>query len=65
MLAIVAFTDADEPWPMSTIAMTAATPITMPSVVSAERMTLRRNARMATRSVLKKAIGVMNVSMEA
>ena len=33
MLAIVACTDAEEPWPISTMAMTAATPMTMPSVV--------------------------------
>ena len=48
MLAIVACTEADEPWPISTMAMTAATPMTMPSVVSADRITLRRKARMAT-----------------
>ena len=35
---------ADEPWPISIMAMTAATPMTMPSVVRAERMTLRRSA---------------------
>src|SRR5262245_55019688 len=33
-----------EPSPISAMAMTAATPMTMPSVVNAERMTLRRRA---------------------
>ncbi len=33
-----------EPSPISAMAMTAATPMTMPSVVSAERMMLRRSA---------------------
>ena len=37
---------------MLTIAITAATPITMPSIVSAERSLLRRSARSAVRSVI-------------
>jgi hypothetical protein len=35
------------PLPMATIAMTAATPTTMPSAVNADRRGLRRNARHA------------------
>src|SRR5262245_39372149 len=35
------------PWPMLTMAMTAATPMMMPRVVRSERMALRRNARSA------------------
>jgi len=38
---------------MLTIAMTAATPIMMPSAVRMERMVLRRRARKATLMVLK------------
>ena len=41
MLAMVFCTAMLEPWPISVMAMTAATPMMMPSVVSAERMTLR------------------------
>ena len=33
----------DEPWPISIMAITAATPMMMPSVVRADRMTLRRS----------------------
>ena len=39
------------PSPIATIAITAATPMTMPSVVRNERILLRRRARAATRSV--------------
>ena len=49
MLAMVFCTAVLEPWPISVMAMTAATPMMMPSVVSAERMTLRRRARKAVR----------------
>ncbi len=42
MLAMVRWTALDEPWPISIMAMTAATPMTMPSVVRAARRTLRR-----------------------
>src|SRR5882724_4685101 len=49
---------ADEPWPISSMAMTAATPMTMPSVVSADRMTLRRSARRAVFMVRTTAIMV-------
>src|SRR5262245_6422595 len=41
MVLATAFFD---PWPMPTMAMTAATPMMMPSVVRAERMTLRLRA---------------------
>src|SRR5262245_16131432 len=40
-----------DPWPISTMAITAATPITMPSVVRAERRTFRLSASRATRTV--------------
>ena len=45
MLAMVFCTARLLPWPISVMAITAATPMTMPSVVNAERMTLRRSAR--------------------
>src|SRR5438067_2277547 len=45
-------TAAFDPWPISTIAMTAATPMTMPSVVRADRMILRLRALRARRSTL-------------
>ena len=47
MLAMVFCTAMAEPWPISVMAMTADTPMTMPSVVSDERITLRRRARSA------------------
>ena len=47
MLAMVFWMAADEPLPISIMAMTAATPMMMPSVVSAARMMLRRRARNA------------------
>ena len=43
---------ASAPWLMATIAMTAATPNTMPSMVRMERNPLRRSDRHATRSVM-------------
>src|SRR5262245_1017760 len=47
MLAMVLAIEDDEPLPISIIAMTAAMPMTMPRMVSAERVMLRRRARMA------------------
>jgi hypothetical protein len=41
MLSICACTEADAPWPMLTIAITAETPMMMPSMVSAARILLR------------------------
>src|SRR5579862_5758521 len=41
----------DDPLPISIMAMTAATPMTMPSVVRAARMRLRRSAMVAVRQV--------------
>ncbi len=49
MLAMVFCTAVLEPWPISVMAMTADTPMMMPSVVRAERITLRRKARRAVR----------------
>ena len=43
---------ASAPWLMATIAMTAATPNTIPSMVRMERNPLRRSDRHATRSVM-------------
>ncbi len=51
ILAMVFLTDSDEPWPISTTPITAAMPMTMPSVVSAERMMLRVSALMANRNM--------------
>ena len=45
VLAIVFAIAAEEPFPISIIAITAAIPITMPRIVRAERVTLRRSAR--------------------
>ena len=42
MLSIVFWMAVEEPWPISTMVITAAMPMTMPSVVSAARMMLRR-----------------------
>src|SRR5665213_356913 len=44
-------TDVRAPTPMATVTMTAATPITMPSIVSIERALLRINACIARRIV--------------
>ena len=44
MLAIVCWITALDPWPISTITITAATPIMIPSVVRIARMMLRRRA---------------------
>ena len=51
MLAIDFWIAADEPWPISTIAITAATPIITPSAVNNDRILLRRSALSALRSV--------------
>src|SRR6202011_3899692 len=50
-LAICASTWALAPLPIPTIAMTAATPMMMPSAVSTERILFRRNARNAMLNV--------------
>src|SRR5262245_3323474 len=47
------------PWPMETIAMTAPTPIMMPSIVNADRILLRPRARMATLRMARKFIVVL------
>src|SRR5712692_469921 len=44
------------PWPMLTVAITAPTPMMMPSMVSAERSLFRASARRANRSVFQKSI---------
>src|ERR1041384_4954894 len=54
ILSICACTDADAPWPMLTIAITAETPMMMPSIVKAARILLRIRARKATRMIIKK-----------
>ena len=51
MLAMVFWMAAEEPSPISIMAMTAPTPMTMPSVVSMARIGLRRSAVMAVRTV--------------
>src|ERR1051326_2005855 len=52
-LAICAWTEASAPWPTLTMAITAPTPITTPSMVRTERVTLRRRARHAVTSVMR------------
>ena len=47
MLEIAFWTAAEEPAPISIMAITAATPITMPSVVKSARIGLRRSAFIA------------------
>jgi hypothetical protein len=51
MPAMLLRTAAEEPAPISIMAMTAATPITMPRVVSMARMGLRNNPLRAIRKV--------------
>ena len=51
MLAMVCWMAVEDPLPISIMAMTAATPMMMPRVVNTERMTLRRRACTAIRSV--------------
>ncbi len=52
MPSICACTEACAPCPMLTIAITAATPMMMPSMVSAARILLRASARKAIRMML-------------
>src|SRR5215216_1023578 len=56
ILSICACTEADAPWPMLTIAITAETPMMMPSIVRAARILLRIRARKATRMIIKKSM---------
>ena len=51
MVAMVCWIALADPFPISIMAMTAATPMTMPSVVSAARMTFLRKARIAVLKV--------------
>ncbi|MCG3163444.1 MAG: hypothetical protein JMDDDDMK_04871 [Acidobacteria bacterium] len=51
MLEICCWIEACAPWPMLTMAITAATPMTMPSMVRAERILLRASARKAIRKI--------------
>src|ERR1700676_2550813 len=44
------------PCPMLTTAMTAATPITIPSIVRADRILLRASARKARRNVFRNSM---------
>ncbi len=50
ILAMLLRMAADEPAPISIMAMTAPTPMTIPSVVSSARMGLRMSAIRAVRS---------------
>src|ERR1051325_8751606 len=56
ILSICACTDADAPWPILTIAITAATPMMMPSIVNAARILFLTSARKATRMIISKVI---------
>src|SRR3954466_14714763 len=56
MLATLLRIISDDPWPMLLMAITAPTPIIMPSVVSTARITLRRRARRAIFSVRPKVM---------
>jgi len=51
MVAMVFWMAAEEPVPISIMAMTAPTPMTMPRVVSSARIGLRRSAVMAVLAV--------------
>jgi hypothetical protein len=51
MLATLFWIAADEPAPISIMAMTAATPITMPKIVSMARIGFRSRAFMALPTV--------------
>src|SRR5881296_612060 len=55
-LAICCWIVALAPWPMLTIAITAPTPMMMPSIVRVERSLFRPSARSATRIKVKKMI---------
>ena len=50
IVAIVCMSDVREPWLISTMAITAPTPMITPSAVSADRILLRRRAVGAVRS---------------
>ncbi len=54
MLAMVSCIDWAAPWPISRMAMTAATPMMTPSVVRPVRMTLRVSALRAMPIVRKR-----------
>src|SRR6185295_15421185 len=54
MLSICACTEAEAPWPILTIAITAETPMMMPSIVKAARILLRTRARKATRMIISR-----------
>ena len=49
--------DVRAPVPIATMTITAATPMIMPSAVSAVRIALRRSALTATMNVIKKDMG--------
>ena len=51
MAAMVRWRASEEPWPISTMVMTAAMPMVMPRQVRMERMALRRRAWRAVRVV--------------
>ena len=53
MEAIDLLTESSTPRPIASIRMTAATPITMPSMVSAARIRLAAIAANASRSIAK------------
>src|SRR5437773_11285832 len=55
-LALCCWIVALAPWPMLTIAITAPTPMMMPSIVRVERSLFRPSARKATRINVKKMI---------
>src|ERR1041385_4416058 len=61
MLSICACTEAEAPWPILTIAITAETPMMMPSIVRAARILLRTRARKATRMIIKRVIYLLLV----
>src|SRR5882724_11680469 len=56
ILSIWACTEACAPCPMLTIAITADTPMMMPSIVRMARILLRRRARNATRMIIARFI---------
>src|SRR5262245_37645965 len=51
MLAMVCLTAVEDPWPISIMAITAATPMMIPRVVRAERRTFRRRPTTAMRKM--------------
>src|SRR5262245_12188300 len=63
-LAICACTDACAPCPILTIAITAATPMMTPSIVSVERILLRASARKAIRKIIKMFMDVPVLSSQ-